>query len=245
MKKNESGITLVALIITIILALILAAVGTYSALETYNFSKQTRFITYMQLIQKETDEILQSKKDFLQIGEKIPEEDLSSIQTIIENAYKNGEISSNEISDSMRFFTKDAIQQEFNIEEVYDEVIINFATREVISMYGIEYEGVTYYTQYKLPNAQTVVGFNEGSIDRNISFDLEKNANTSQIIISNISISNGSMFYKINDSEWTILTNYTETGVPVYLKAIVPGTYTIKVQDNTNEENVYENTIEY
>ena len=49
--KDNKGITLVALIITIIIMLILTSVTVYTGINTYNSSKVNAFVTKMQLLQ--------------------------------------------------------------------------------------------------------------------------------------------------------------------------------------------------
>ena len=55
--KNENGITLIVLVVTIILMMILAYVGTTVGMNAYQQSKIYRFVTQMQLIQGKVDDI--------------------------------------------------------------------------------------------------------------------------------------------------------------------------------------------
>ena len=64
MKKiNNRGITLAALVITVIILLILASVATYSGLNVVKFSKLTTFTTEMKIMQTKVNEIYQKYKD--------------------------------------------------------------------------------------------------------------------------------------------------------------------------------------
>ncbi len=44
-----------------------------------------------------------------------------------------------------RYFTTDQLEEQLDIKDATQDVIINFKTRDVISVYGFEYDDVTYY----------------------------------------------------------------------------------------------------
>ena len=62
-KAKESGITLVALVITVIVLLILSSIATYSGLNVVRSSKFTVFTTEMKIMQTKVNEIYQKYKD--------------------------------------------------------------------------------------------------------------------------------------------------------------------------------------
>ena len=62
-KSNNKGITLVALVITIIVLLILSSIATYSGLNVVKSSKLTVFTTEMKIMQTKVNEIYQKYKD--------------------------------------------------------------------------------------------------------------------------------------------------------------------------------------
>ena len=57
--KRQRGITLIALILTIVIALILASITIYVGTDDIEYSKMVKFVAYMQTIQKKVDLIAQ------------------------------------------------------------------------------------------------------------------------------------------------------------------------------------------
>lgn len=234
--KDNKGITLVALILTIIIMLILATVTTYTGINTYEESKVYKFVSEMQLIQAEVDELVESKttEDLSQLGTEV------TVDNIISIAFSNNEISSNDIS-LYRHFSKQEISQMFNIEKPIGTVMINFATREVVSTTGVEYEGNKYYTQYKLPNGQALTN-NTTETNRELEFDLEISINgiNSSITVSNISIVNGTLSFAEADSagnaisNWQTIMNYTEKETEYKTNISKTGNYIFELKDNTD-----------
>lgn len=242
--KDNKGITLVALIMTIIIMLILTSVTVYTGLDTYKFSKVNAFVTEMQLIQSKVDE--KTVDDLLQLGTEVS----STSTTPINSAFSNNEISSNDVS-AYRYFTKEMLLNEFDIEDVSNDVMINFKTREVVSVNGVEYNGNKYYTQYKLPGGQTVIN-NDGSISRGLEFSVNTSIDglNCSLTINNVSINNGILKFAEIDlegniiSNWQTITDYTEKENTYSANISKSGIYLIKLQDNTNEYNYIEKTIE-
>lgn len=71
-KKSQKGITIIALVLTIIILLILASVATYTGIESYDRAEQIKFVSQMQLIQTKVDEVVQ-KNDFASLGDALNE----------------------------------------------------------------------------------------------------------------------------------------------------------------------------
>lgn len=61
--KNNKGITLVALIITIIILLILASVATYSGIGVIKSAKLTAFTTELKIMQTQVNEIYEENRE--------------------------------------------------------------------------------------------------------------------------------------------------------------------------------------
>ena len=51
-KNSQKGITIIALVITVIMLLILASVATYTGIESYDKAEQIKFVSQMKLIQQ-------------------------------------------------------------------------------------------------------------------------------------------------------------------------------------------------
>ena len=58
-KNSQKGITIIALVITVIMLLILASVATYTGIESYDKAEQIKFVSQMKLIQTKVDEKVQ------------------------------------------------------------------------------------------------------------------------------------------------------------------------------------------
>ena len=246
--KNNKGITLVALIITVILMLILASVAAYSGTNIYKEMQVTKFITQMQLIQTKIDELVEDKKTE-NIGEDISADEEK--KKIINFAYSNGEIKSatEDYKNKFRYMSKENIETQLNIDNIEDDILVNFETREVVSLNGVEYKNKRYYTQYKLPNGQVIV-YNE-SITRNTDFStsLLVNGLNASVTINNIDINNGTLSFAEVNSEgkninWQTITNYTEKGKQYTANLSKSGSYMFQLEDNTNKENSKQKTIE-
>ena len=245
--KNSKGITIVALIITVILMLILVSVATYSGINTYKNTEVTKFVAQMQLIQTKVDELVE-ENNIENIGEEITTDETK--KNIIDLAYTNGEIQSNtdEYKNKFKYISRENLELQLDIADIEDDVLVNFETREVISISGVEYGGKKYYTQYKLPNGQTLI-YNE-SVERNLTFNLEISVDglNSTVSISNISINNGTLSFAETDSEgdnrnWKTITNYTEKEKVYTANISKSGNYTFKLQDNTDTESTLKKTI--
>lgn len=245
--KNNKGITLVALIITVILMLILVSVATYSGINTYNNTEVTKFVAQMQLIQTKIDGLVE-ENNIENIGEEITTDETK--KNIIDLAYTNGEIQSNtdEYKNKFKYISRENLELQLDIADIEDDVLVNFETREVISISGVEYGGKKYYTQYKLPNGQTLI-YNE-SVERNLTFNLEISVDglNSTVSISNISINNGTLSFAETDSEgdnrnWKTITNYTEKEKVYTANISKSGNYTFKLQDNTDIKNTWQEQI--
>lgn len=227
--KDNKGITLVALIITIIIMLILVGVTTYTGIDSYRNAEVTKFVAEMQLIQGKVDEI--SIEDTINIGNNVS----PAQQTVINTAYSNEEITT---TTGYKYFSPSDLLNSFDgLDSIEDGIMINFTTREVISEVGVEYKGKTYYTQYKLPGGQAVnnntVSYTR-DLTENITYDVTIDGLNATISIST-QISNCTLRYKEeNDEYWTIVTNHTEKGKAYTFIISKTGNYTLQIQDNTD-----------
>lgn len=244
--KDNKGITLIALIITVLIMVILVSVTAYSGIDSVKQAKITKFVSQMKLIQEKVDEVVENNQTE-GLGSNVTD---SNQISIINTAYtQNNEITQNTIS-KYKYFSKDALRTQLNIEDIDDEILINFETREVVSINGIKYNGKKYYTQYKLPNGQTIINGNESL--RKLEFTVELSlidGLNSTITISDINITNGTLSFSEIDSEnnaksWETITNYTEQGKTYSINISKTGNYIFKVQDNASNENYKSETIQ-
>jgi len=151
--RNQRGVTLITLIITIIILLIIAGLAINTGIDTYKNSKVIKFETYMKMIQKKVDILIEEEKDYTTLGSPLTA--LSSEQndklrnTIINNEFV--ETNKSELNGgAVRYFSSSDIENVFEIKDVQDDIIINFANREVISLNGVEKDGVIHYVELGL-----------------------------------------------------------------------------------------------
>lgn len=142
----------------------------------------------------------------------------------------------------VKYFNGQAIANDLGIDNIDDEIIVDFATRQIVSLNGIEYEGKMHYSQYNLPGGQKVKqGEEEVRQLDNVSVTPTINGLNATWTISGIEHTNGTLSYsRDNKKTWTQITNYTIAGEDVTTENITQsGTYYFKWTDNTNKNNEY------
>jgi len=244
-NTNQKGITVISLVITIVIMLILASVTIYVGTDSIEHTKMVSFVSSMQLIQKKVEKIVE-EGNYMGYGADLTTEQETELKNILEI----------EDVSNFKYFDSHSIKEQLGIENIEDEIVINFITREVISLLGFEYEGVMYYSQYNLPGGQKLVSFQDTS--RTVSVgEITSTVEglNGTITINNISITNGSLYYgkeyeqKNSEGEitkfinWKLVTNKTVktvNGESITTPNITEsGKYYIKLVDNiTGVDNV-------
>ena len=141
MEKNK-GITLITLIMTVIILLIIAGLSINYGINTYKSSKVMKFETYMKILQKKVDIMIEEGIDYTTVGTALTNGQKDRLQAIMPT------IDTSE--PQLRYFSSDNIEEVFDVPEVYDEIVINCANRDVISLNGVEKNGVMHYVEYTL-----------------------------------------------------------------------------------------------
>lgn len=248
-KTNQKGITLIVLVITIVLMVMLAAVTIEVGTGSIDNSKLLSFLSYMQTIQSKVN-LIAEYEDYSNYGEALSSGNKSKLQTILNS--ENESFSTTIDSSYLKFFDSSHIASDLGVDNIDDEIVVDFNTREVISLNGIKYEGEMYYTQYNLPGGQTLAQQTEG-VSRTINFgDIVSNIDglNSTFTIKDISLSNGTLSYgQMNESKvikWTTITNYTKNGEDVTTSNITEsGIYYFKLTDNTSGKDNVDNEGNY
>ena len=137
--KNEKGITLMSLVITIVMMSILAVIGVNYGTSTIKAMQYQNFNYQLEQIQGRVDVI----------HEKINSGD-NSYQTMGESATLSSNANSvltslGLKSSDYRYFTPQDLEKYLNISNVEQEVAINFQTKDVVSINGFLYEGKMHY----------------------------------------------------------------------------------------------------
>ena len=142
--RDQKGVTLIILFMTVILLLLLAGLIVTTGVNTFNDSKVVKFDSYMQVIQKKVDLIIADGEEITNYGQAMPENKKEKLQEIIENT---NEITTDDVDDeNLRYFTVTDINDDFGLSGINDEIVVNFMNREIISLNGIEKNNNIYYT---------------------------------------------------------------------------------------------------
>ena len=164
--KDNKGITLVALIVTVIVMLILIGVGIFNADQAYKNGQVSKFVTQMQLIQARIDEVIGDTDFITEITAEKPAITSDDI-SILDKAHQNHEIPydssieyNSEYKNQFKHFTISNLDEELDLSDIDTDVLINFTTKEIVAIDGVEYKDVVYYTQYLLPQGQTLIQYN-------------------------------------------------------------------------------------
>ena len=226
LKQENSGITLISLVITIIVLLILATIGISSGISAINSSRLTKFTTQMKLMQLEVNELYEKyssgKTVEMQDGTKYTGEDIATIgkdlsqanQEQINSIFKSEEQNGSGITDKTgyRFFDKTTIDA-LEIEEMDQEFLINVQTRTVISYEGLKYDNKMYYTLEQLPDSLYNVEYdnpNTGKPTFDVSYEQLENGKW-RIIVSNIRYEDGQEGFV---AKWEVKYQLSDTEEP-------------------------------
>ncbi len=155
--KRENGVTIAILVIMVILMSILAMATINYGTNSLDAVKFQNFKYEMEQIQGKVDAIYEKIKlgdeKYIILGGELTssEEAIHTIRMLKGVDYNNvpdalRDDFYHEDSTSYRFFTQKQVQTLFNITSEPGDMIINFLTREVISVKGFTYKDIVYYT---------------------------------------------------------------------------------------------------
>ena len=170
-KRSNKGITLIALVITIIILLILSTIIIYSGQNVIKSSKFDIFSTELKAMQTNVNELYEKYKSGETVNGLKEEEILTSLGKDIESS---SEVSAQAIKvftegasgitdkTGYRYFDEQTLK-DLKIEGIGQEFFINIEKRSVVSYQGFEYENKTYYTVEQLTNNLYNVEYKENS----------------------------------------------------------------------------------
>ena len=163
--RKEKGVTLTALVITVILIIILATVTTYSGIESYNNMKTENYVAQLRVIQEKVDLIVSEyqnwpdKTDTTTINDYLSSLGFNKLSagetTLVALIEERGDT-----MDNYYYFSTDGLKSKLGLsgfEQTDISVAVNFGTRYVIEKSGIKVDGVEYHTQYDLPGGQKII----------------------------------------------------------------------------------------
>ena len=233
--KNNKGITLASLVLTIIVLLILASIFVYSGVNTVRYTKFNKAKSEISVVQTNVnswyqelknventdeykalqtdDEKLQYKNNFLNDkGYGVTTDDPACSQKKLDDTLQGLNDKGIEIEnfDNYRFLSSKFLENKFGLNASYD-FLANIEDRTVILFGGLEYNGEWYYTMedFGLTNikSNTISG---------ITFDLAQGDNT-EIVISNLKMTDNENnkidfskfiveYKKKGEANWTDIT---------------------------------------
>lgn len=166
--KNENGITLISLVMTIVLIFILASIGTYTGFESYENMRVQAFVAKMKTIQEAVNNLCEkySVSEINEMGfafdsSSIPSDQKNILNTVISDGTA-GKLKSwfssggDDSTINYRYFTIEQISTILGIKDFDTPIFFNPKTKNVIATDGIKYEGTMYYRQYDLSGGETL-----------------------------------------------------------------------------------------
>lgn len=227
--KQEKGITLVALILTVVLLLIFASVSIKTGSQSIEETRLKGFYMQLEIIQKRIDDIAATNESYVdgtgniiylkEQGKALNEEQITSLENIlsIENITAS--------TSNFRYFTIQDLESQLDLTEIEYNVYIDFDNRIVVAADGITIGDKIYYV---LENKTYFV-----------EEDNTKNTGTIEALNYNITQYNGNL-YKVVITPSNIIGDLDGTGYVKYKK-----TTTKYWETSNNNEIILEISVEY
>lgn len=227
--KQEKGITLVALILTVVLLLIFASVSIETGSQSIENTRLEGFYMQLEIIQKRIDDIAATNESYVdstgnivylkEQGNDLNEEQISSLEKILST--ENITVSTS----NFRYFTIQDLENELDLTEMEYNVYIDFNDRIVVASDGITIGDEIYYV---LENKTYFV-----------EEDTTKNTGTIEALNYTIMKYNQDL-YKVVITPSNIIGDLDGTGYVKYKK-----TSTKYWETSNNNEIILEILIEY
>lgn len=167
MLKNNKGITMIALVITIAILMLLAGATTYSGLSTVRDSRYYNAISEIKIMQAKVNEWYEDYKhgdtSIWDKGKNLSGSGKESQAIKAYNSTKKNNLNGIDIGSiaGYKYFDKDSIKNELDIDGISYDFIINIDTRTVILVDGIEKDGIIYYSLCEIEGEQYNVEYKE------------------------------------------------------------------------------------
>ncbi len=139
--KSEKGITLIALIITVVIMLILAAVSINVGLDSLKSTELEGFYTELGIIQKKVDYIASTNENYSTLGAALNSTQKNKLNIILGKEASDLNVQATDF----RYFTVNEIKSVLGLENIKYDVFIAFKTRTVVAEKGVTIDGDTYH----------------------------------------------------------------------------------------------------
>lgn len=225
-KNTQSGITLVALAITIIVIIIIASIATLTGVESIRNAKETRFMTELEIIQEKVNTIYEKRKlnkediaYYDTLGQDISKVETSKLSVILNGKSEEG----------YRYFSKEDLVK-LDLENIEQDVIIHFDSQDVASVNGFLIEGDMCYRLTDIPNykGHSIIYENKNTNVPTFDIEVTKLSNTWQVVLKNIvnpnQVYGGSVSYKLTSS-----SNWILVGERIYFEVDTPRSIRYKI----------------
>ena len=196
--KNERGVTLLALVLSIIVLLILATIAVYSGTGTVRYTK----------FSKARAEIQTLSAQVLSYGNGLSENSEEENEAIAITFDSVG-ITDESQKNKYRFFSEQFLKNEIGIDTSFD-YLINIEDRDVLLVAGVYYNKRRYFTlkDFGIINI-------ESNLPDEISFEVEQGTNK-EIVLYDVKLRNSSendendiskfsvQYKKVGEENWKI-----------------------------------------
>ena len=245
--QKKKGITLISLIVTIVVLIILASVATVVGLGTLEETRVVAFVGEMRIIQSRVDYIYEKIKigegdSYLNVGTPVTSDlaNFTQIQAVIDAVNANCETTGEpkKTATDFQYFTAEQLK-EIGIEDVEQDVLIQFATRDVISITGVKKDNVMYYRLIDLGES-TYIEYQVSTQKPTFTTKTKTNGLNATIVIENIiygaNINKGNIYYAKKDENnpekylWNLVS-----GTEIFITE--SGDYAIKIIDGEGNES--------
>lgn len=241
--KQEQGITLIVLAISVIVLGILAVTAIYNGTSGLDTADKQAFISELQMIQAKVNTIYEKRK----ISESDKRYyDLIGRDISYLNQTKLNEALGSTPREGFKYYMPEDLER-LDLSNITQAVLINYDTRQVISYEGLEINGQKYHKLEQLSDylGRNIVQEDPSNIEQTPSFTLEStNLETSKwkITIKNVRYSSdnvglASIKYKLSTNSNWIIANGLE------IQVTKSGKYQVKVTDTAGKEKIVEITI--
>lgn len=245
MLKENTGITLIALVITIIILLILAGTATFTGISAIESSRITTFKAEMEMMQLSLNSPIEILKYEKSESDTLKEEQINFLETV-QNLLNKDNLSITLDINGFKYFTKSEIKA-LSLIDISRDLYINTKTKTIISSIGEQYNGKTYYMLEQLPNSLYNV---EKNIQNSGDVTFDVNSDKLSITISNIKynapyVDKGTIQYKLSTEEnWTTVAE-NSTSKNFTFEVPISGEYSVRVIDAKNNEKISNLTAIY
>ena len=245
--QKKKGITLISLIVTIVVLIILASVATIVGLGTLEETRVVAFVGEMRIIQSRVDYIYEKIKigegdSYLNVGTPVTSDlaNFTQIQKVIDAVNANCETTGEpkKTATDFQYFTAEQLK-EIGIEDVEQDVLIQFATRDVISITGVKKDNVMYYRLIDLGES-TYIEYQVSTQKPTFTTKTKTNELNVTRVIENIiygaNINKGNIYYAKKDENnpekylWNLVSGNE-------ISITESGDYAIKIIDGEGNES--------